>query len=1191
MTTQNLVTDYDPNVSITDFSMVEQLGDTALLGNWFVFLKAEWLNRSGMARLLELSSVTGAYARSNIIFRGKEAITLPSAHISATPLPTTQLVSLTCDKALYRAGRDTVRLLVAAPQHPGAALRLALRLGGNPYADYPITLDDFGLKLWSLQGLPEGEYEASLAGIEELEADVCRFEVAEYRLAALNAELTEQQLSGETLRYVLAVTAFGQPYSGDIEVELQERGQRVGKRTALHCNREGQCRGAVKLSGKGPYTLNVFAGERSATVALKGSEQERRETMTISELGEIRVLSLLPLPQSNACRGMYIARGGANSEPFLVQRVIGNEVEITPRVDAELLRVVVVNSARNTFEEKLFENVKAEQSVRMPIPAPYGIVLLGALIDGDAWEGWSTVVRPPELQLQCDAPKEAKPGARITVTLKTNVKDSVVPVQLIVKDQRLIAPSDPQVEFAACLKRNLQQWSKLSGTGKIERQLAHLERNRPYGPMRRGFAMPRAMVAFAASAAPSSGEIAPIRAPMVPSSPVHMSLSENTTAYGTPQMATSVAQKAAATATGPVAPTLAKVRLQFPEIISNTIVMVQGEAHVEVKLGDSMTRYNIEAFALATETLDWQRVETTVNAVQPVYGELTVSPFVFPGDPVMGRLDVGAASGGAMVEVRHDGEVLPLFYDNGEVVTPGLPIPSGSVIRFPVRPGAITASVRDARKGGIDVSERYVTEPGKLRHIVRRLHLLTPGEELRLGEPRRLEILPMPGLEKPFQFFVEGATRYPFGCIEQTSTKLLSMVTGYITNQDNAELAGEYEAAILVWYQRLKSMYLPKSGFCMYPPSEGGARKPDTHYAPMGTKNLLTLPSAERVGGQSKGLREMLDDVRAMAQDAARYYKIEYRPKEIKDCQSAYQMLVNGAGERDKGRAAAFVRSRLVEHTNGEVYVEVAEREDVYQYCGKAVATRRETAYAAAALLATKEQSDLRVAIAATNYLTSQLNEEGRLYSTVDTAACLALLLGLRESGVVATAGMGRVMLNGQEMSLADALVYDGKVELLRCVEGVIAAQVTTEVIEDWSAFKRELPVTIRLEKNGHVQKSFNVGDALDLVISVPKYEPGLLAHVCLPDALARVVGGGQVKRFSLDFCEQNTLRVPLAVVSATSLPTTKDEEQGNFLLRWLGVGNKGSAENVQHWAVIVRNMFKEEQIGNPGLLEVRASV
>src|SRR5947209_19733049 len=107
-----------------------------------------------------------------------------------------------------------------------------------------------------------------------------------------------------------------------------------------------------------------------------------------------------------------------------------------------------------------------------------------------------------------------------------------------------------------------------------------------------------------------------------------------------------------------------------PEIIYNNIVRVQGQASVEVTLGDSMTRYSIEAFALAPDTLDWQRVETTLDAVQQVYGELTVSPFVFSDDPVMGRLDVGAASGGAIAEVRHDGEVLPLFFDNGDAVTP-----------------------------------------------------------------------------------------------------------------------------------------------------------------------------------------------------------------------------------------------------------------------------------------------------------------------------------------------------------------------------------------------------------------------------------------------------------------------------------------------------------------------------------------
>src|SRR5437763_14375966 len=151
--------------------------------------------------------------------------------------------------------------------------------------------------------------------------------------------------------------------------------------------------------------------------------------MVISELGEVRELSLLPLPQSNSCRGMYIARGGVNTEPFLVRRVIGSEVEITPRVDAELLRVVVVDPTRKTFEEKLYSDLKADQGICQPIAAPYGIVLLGAFVDGKAWEGWCAVLRPPDIQLQCDAPKEEKPEARSKVTLKTGTIDGVIPVQ------------------------------------------------------------------------------------------------------------------------------------------------------------------------------------------------------------------------------------------------------------------------------------------------------------------------------------------------------------------------------------------------------------------------------------------------------------------------------------------------------------------------------------------------------------------------------------------------------------------------------------------------------------------------------------------------------------------------------------------------------------------------------------------
>src|SRR6266704_3625468 len=333
-------TAYDPAISISDATLVNTLGDAALVGKWFIFLKAHWLQRSGMDALLATSGISGA-PKPTILFRGQDKeIALPGAHIKPAALPRPQLVSLTCDKALYRANCDTVRLLVAVPQSPKAELKLRLRLSGNPYADYPLTLDEYGLCLWSMQGLPEGEYEETLDGID---IDACRFEVAEYRLAALNAELVEQQLRGEMLHYTLAVTAFGQPYQGPVEVELQERGQRVGKRERLTCNREGECHGKVKLAGEGPYTLSVFAGERTATVALKGSEQERREALTISELGEVQVLSLLPLPDAEECRNMYVRSERNNTAPFLVRRLISKEVEIVPRTSSDLLRVVVVD--------------------------------------------------------------------------------------------------------------------------------------------------------------------------------------------------------------------------------------------------------------------------------------------------------------------------------------------------------------------------------------------------------------------------------------------------------------------------------------------------------------------------------------------------------------------------------------------------------------------------------------------------------------------------------------------------------------------------------------------------------------------------------------------------------------------------------------------------------------------------------
>src|SRR5205085_7278379 len=101
----------------------------------------DWLHRSGIDRLLTLVGLTDttvAATRSAILFRGKEELALPGATITPTSLPAAQLVSLSSDKGLYRAHHDTVRILIASPQQPGATLNVRLRLGSNIYGEYPL---------------------------------------------------------------------------------------------------------------------------------------------------------------------------------------------------------------------------------------------------------------------------------------------------------------------------------------------------------------------------------------------------------------------------------------------------------------------------------------------------------------------------------------------------------------------------------------------------------------------------------------------------------------------------------------------------------------------------------------------------------------------------------------------------------------------------------------------------------------------------------------------------------------------------------------------------------------------------------------------------------------------------------------------------------------------------------------------
>jgi hypothetical protein len=194
------------------------------------------------------------------------------------------------------------------------------------------------------------------------------------------------------------------------------------------------------------------------------------------------------------------------------------------------------------------------------------------------------------------------------------------------------------------------------------------------------------------------------------------------------------------------------------------------------------------------------------------------------------------------------------------------------------------------------------------------------------------------------------------------------------------------------------------------------------------------------------------------------------------------------------------------------------------------------------------------------------IGENGRLYSRVDSVAAVALMMELRAAQIIGGAGV--VEIDGARVSEREAVDHGGAIREVRAIEGVTAVEVARVVEDDWELFNAKLPLRVAIEKNGGPTRRVEALAAVDLVVKIETgYVPGDLCWVCLPDALSRVVGGGQVKRFSVDFKGKDEVRIPLA---ATGVTVSRE-------------GKEGPAR----FAVCVRNMFEEERGGNPGALEV----
>jgi hypothetical protein len=103
-------------------------------------------------------------------------------------------------------------------------------------------------------------------------------------------------------------------------------------------------------------------------------------------------------------------------------------------------------------------------------------------------------------------------------------------------------------------------------------------------------------------------------------------------------------------------------------------------------------------------------------------------------------------------------------------------------------------------------------------------------------------------------------------------------------------------------------------------------------------------------------------------------------PEQVKRGREAYQVLLKQGPKQ--AEALQYARTSLANQAG--------------QAKKGQVLTREEKAYCAATLLAGGAHSDLLTAVQAANDLAKDLDGEGRLYSTVDSAALICLMLALR---------------------------------------------------------------------------------------------------------------------------------------------------------------------------------------------------
>lgn len=1105
-------------ISIEDRQLFSRIGQDITLKSMFAFLP------SGLFERLPWLSTLGLELGPRVLPLLTSKVHLPGYALEHQKLEGQTLASVTCDKAIYSPDQR-VNLLIFAPFSPGETVDLVLEFAGHIEEVRNTKLDANGMGEAQFSSLRAGPYRAYLQGQDPALAG-CSFSVAVYRLVPLVASLVNRAYEDDGFfRFQLHLESFGHPVNGLVRVELENNGKRVAQ---FECRAEdGRCSGGLQLTGDGPHSIGVQVvsePEKTATIPIIGSRRSERVPSLFSALGPRILGSLLPSGDCQEARGLYFRQDGSTEAPFEVHSVIDTSVKVVSRVRSLGLVASVIDPFLNTLVTHSLGPTEPGQEVEVPVASALSFVALGAFVESsisqqdvwEPWEGWTATVRPSKLTVELNLPEVVVPGEDLVFQHPDPEGSSFY---LLIKDKRLASKETPESRLAGQLKGEVERFQEYLTA------LSEPVFEAPEPSLSLGVA--RGQVFEEMTPAPGglfgdgdlmAGDLFGGGALFDEGADFFGSDGSDPFGVGEPDDDLFRGPSSPALPFGPSVDNLPSAQREkvSPRLDDSAILeeppqvvfagIVKGR-ELKISLPEVSTDFVVEAF-LASGS-DWTAVDRTVQALQDPQVALLVPPFVHSGDRVQGTAIAQSALGPVEVSLLRDGQEVEL----------------DSKGRFQALPGIYQLTAK-AGDGSISRARATVQRPGHFKHRVRSLFLLPAGASMSVqGNIVGLNLLP--ALDQTLRVLVEATAGYGHLCCEQTAAKMLAAMSMYVFSADKRPQA---EAIFLSGVNRMKTMVLPGGGFSMYP----GGGSLCSYWGPLAVRHLFALQIFQD-SALTRPMYQAIDQCLRLATRNAGAHQVQWPPVDPKSASDCYWITrVSSNGKRQ----AAVERCLS------------GWREWKEQNQGK-VQHRATMAYASATLA---RAGHLVEALELANAVTADLNEEGRLYSTVDSIAAVTMMTELQAAGV----GAGGLRVMADELSL-ERLSKPQPVRSLRVDQGIAIVEVIRDIESSWERAASDVPLEVEVLPS----LPLKVAQSLTLKVSLPQgYVDGDLLWVCLPDCLTRMEGGGQVKLFSLDLEGRSEVSIPLVT-------TSKTEAEG------------------QHFAICLRNMFEEERIANPGLKRV----